>query len=98
MTWKPETYLQFAGRVPVRLPIFWPVSRTENPARDPIRVIDLGCGTGNSTALLAARWPRARLEGLDSSEAMLAEARAGEVPADWVPGDIARWQPKPPTT
>ncbi|MGF1527550.1 MAG: trans-aconitate 2-methyltransferase [Candidatus Competibacterales bacterium] len=38
-------------------------------------VLDLGCGSGTSTALLVARWPSARVEGVDTSEAMVAKAR-----------------------
>jgi trans-aconitate 2-methyltransferase len=59
----------------------------------PAHVIDLGCGPGNSTALLAARWPKASLEGLDSSQAMPDEARASGIKAEWVQDDIAGWQP-----
>jgi malonyl-CoA O-methyltransferase len=48
---------------------------------DPIRldartVVDLGCGTGESFAELARRFPAARLVGLDIAPAMLARARA----------------------
>jgi trans-aconitate 2-methyltransferase len=43
----------------------------ENPAY----VVDLGCGPGERTADLAARWPNAVVEGIDSSEQMIAEAR-----------------------
>jgi trans-aconitate 2-methyltransferase len=89
MTWNPDTYLQFAG--PRTRPAAELLARVES--QKPARVIDLGCGPGNSTALLAARWPGARLEGLDSSEAMLAEARASGVVADWVLADLASWQP-----
>jgi trans-aconitate 2-methyltransferase len=39
------------------------------------RVVDLGCGPGNSTAVVAAAWPAAEITGLDSSPTMLAAAR-----------------------
>ncbi|MCY9783122.1 class I SAM-dependent methyltransferase [Nocardiopsis sp. EMB25] len=41
-----------------------------------MRVLDLGCGTGASTAALARLFPRARIIGVDASEGMLARARA----------------------
>ncbi|WP_116247820.1 class I SAM-dependent methyltransferase [Nocardiopsis sp. FIRDI 009] len=40
------------------------------------RILDLGCGTGASTAALARLFPRARITGVDASEGMLARARA----------------------
>lgn len=89
MTWNPDTYLQFAG--PRTRPAAELLARV--PVESPARVVDLGCGPGNSTALLAARWPEARLEGLDSSEEMLAQARASGVTADWVLADLAQWRP-----
>ncbi|MEU3017956.1 class I SAM-dependent methyltransferase [Nocardiopsis sp. NPDC007018] len=39
-------------------------------------LLDLGCGTGASTAALAREYPLARIVGVDSSEGMLREARA----------------------
>jgi trans-aconitate 2-methyltransferase len=87
MNWNPQTYLQFGG--PRTRPAADLLARI--PAEAPGRVIDLGCGPGNSTALLAARWPQAELEGLDSSHAMLAEAAASGVPARWVLADLAQW-------
>ena len=93
MTWNPQTYLQFAGPRTRRPPICWPGC----PAEAPGRVIDLGCGPGNSTALLAARWPEAGLEGLDSSPAMLAEARASGVAGATGCWPIwPRWSPAAP--
>ena len=60
---------------------------------NPSRVVDLGCGPGNSTALLRARWPSAHLEGLDSSAGMLDEARNSGVKAHWIQADAATWSP-----
>ncbi len=62
------------------------------PTADALRALDLGCGPGNSTAVLAARYPQAFLTGIDSAEDMIRAAR------DRLPGvtfeiaDIANWQ------
>ncbi len=37
--------------------------------------VDLGCGPGNITDLIARRWPKARVIGVDGSEFMLSAAR-----------------------
>jgi trans-aconitate 2-methyltransferase len=39
------------------------------------RAVDLGCGPGNSTEVLAARFPTAEVSGLDSSPDMIEAAR-----------------------
>jgi trans-aconitate 2-methyltransferase len=59
----------------------------------PRRAIDLGCGTGEITLALKARWPDAEVLGLDSSAAMLDKARALGGAVDWVQADIADWSP-----
>lgn len=46
------------------------------PLQDTAFVVDLGCGPGNSTEILAQRFPGAELLGLDASPAMLEAARA----------------------
>lgn len=57
----------------------------------PERVIDLGCGPGNSTAVLAERWPESELTGLDSSPEMIAAAQKAYPHRNWRIGDIAAW-------
>lgn len=90
--WDPATYLAFSEE------------RTR-PARDlisrigmdaPARIVDLGCGAGNSTRLLAAHWPRSRVTGVDSSPEMLAAARAIDGLIEWAQADIATWAPDEP--
>jgi trans-aconitate 2-methyltransferase len=60
----------------------------------PGRVIDLGCGPGNSTSVLAERWPKCELTGLDSSPDMIAAARKSYPQMNWQTGDIAAWAEK----
>src|SRR5262249_24922193 len=57
----------------------------------PASAIDLGCGPGNSTEVVAGRWPRARITGLDSSPAMIAAAREKHPEWNWVANDITAW-------
>jgi trans-aconitate 2-methyltransferase len=57
----------------------------------PASVIDLGCGPGNSTAVLAQRWPMAELTGIDSSPEMIEAARKSDPRLTWRVGDIAAW-------
>lgn len=86
--WDPGRYLQFADE-------------RFRPSRDllarlegaPGVIWDLGCGTGEITALLGARWPEAEVHGLDSSTEMLARARS-RPGIEWVHGDIAGWEPR----
>ena len=51
------------------------------------RAVDLGCGPGNSTALLRERWPNARLSGVDNSPEMLERARRDFPAMEWILGD-----------
>ncbi len=96
MSWDPALYLSFGDHRtrPAADPAGQGAFRP--PAKEPGRIIDLGCGPGNSTALLSARWPKAKLTGMDNSGAMLTEARASAVPADWLLADLAGWQADAP--
>jgi trans-aconitate 2-methyltransferase len=88
--WNPAQYLAFADE------------RTR-PARDLLaqvplaearRAYDLGCGPGNSTALLVERFPPARVTGIDNSPAMLEAGRAACPEATFAFGDLATWEPR----
>ena len=90
MTWDPDVYESYADH---RLRPGVELLR-RIPSVHPRRVVDLGCGTGRLTAELARRWPEARVEGVDSSEAMLDRAQVGTV--TWVEADIRDWEPDEP--
>ena len=64
------------------------------PLPEAARVVDLGCGPGNSTELLANRFPKAQVVGTDNSEAMLASARERLPQARFELSDIATWAPR----
>jgi trans-aconitate 2-methyltransferase len=64
------------------------------PDIDPRRIVDLGCGTGELTAVLASRWPDAEVVGIDSSTDMIERAVAAHPAIDWRVKDIAGWEPK----
>lgn len=56
------------------------------------QVVDLGCGPGNSTAVLQAHVPKARVIGVDNSEDMLHAARERLPQVDFQLADIQHWQ------
>lgn len=57
---------------------------------------DLGCGPGNSTELLVARFPSATVIGTDNSQSMLDSAKKRLPAARFELSDIASWQPETP--
>ena len=63
------------------------------PLRSAARVFDLGCGPANSTELLIERFPDAEVIGLDSSPAMLAQARERLPKAEFKQADLTTWTP-----
>lgn len=89
-TWDPTQYLKFEEER--TLPCRDLVARIR--LQSPASIVDLGCGPGNSTSVLAGRWPTARLVGVDNSEKMLESARAAGVSAEWVLADMSKWVPE----
>ncbi len=86
-SWDPQRYLTYAderGRPFVEL-----LGRVG--AQAPRSVVDLGCGPGNLTSLLAQRWPDAEVRGLDSSAAMIEAARRDVPGIDVEQADLREW-------
>jgi trans-aconitate 2-methyltransferase len=89
-SWDPGQYVKF-------------LDERTRPSRDlcaridlaaPARVLDVGCGPGNSTRVLRERWPDADLAGLDSSPDMIAQARADRPDGTWILADAAAFEPE----
>jgi trans-aconitate 2-methyltransferase len=70
MPWDPDKYHQFKGER--QAPFFDLLSLVR--VREDLKVIDLGCGTGELTALLVERLPRSQVLGIDNSPQMLERA------------------------
>jgi trans-aconitate 2-methyltransferase len=94
--WDPEQYLRFADER--SRPFGDLLARVgAGPAG---AVVDLGCGPGTLTRLLAERWPEARIEAVDNSPDMV--RRAESELADLAPrvgvglADVREWSPSGP--
>ena len=70
MPWNPDTYNQFKKER--YQPFFDLISHIEE--KPGMRILDLGCGTGELTQVLAGKFPGSRVTGIDNSAEMLAGA------------------------
>jgi trans-aconitate 2-methyltransferase len=87
--WNPDLYLKFSDqRARPAADLI-----TQIKLQSPKRIIDLGCGTGNSTEQVHARWPQAEITGLDSSASMLEQARKRHPDWHWIESNIESWKP-----
>jgi len=89
MTWSAQQYSAFE-RERTR-PVRDLVAAIPLPEAD--TAIDLGCGPGNSTEVLAERFPTAAVSAIDNSSDMIAAARARLPNVRFDLADIATWDP-----
>src|SRR5262249_22516447 len=87
--WDANLYLKFACQRARPATDLIAQIELENPKH----IIDLGCGTGNSTEQLHRRWPQANLAGLDNSSEMLGQARSNHPDWQWIESTIEQWSP-----
>jgi trans-aconitate 2-methyltransferase len=66
------------------------------PPIDAHSVIDLGCGPGNSTEVLAACYPQANISGIDSSSDMIEAARRRLPHVSFAVADLQAWKDEGP--
>jgi trans-aconitate 2-methyltransferase len=89
MSWSASQYVKFEDERtrPVRDLI------AAIPTVEDSRAIDLGCGPGNSTEVLLARYPKDFVTGIDSAEDMVRAARESLPGVSLEPADISTWHP-----
>ena len=74
MPWNPEIYNKFKN---IRYQPFYDLIDFIKPM-EAMKAIDLGCGTGEQTSILADKFPNADFLGVDSSEEMLEQSKSLE--------------------
>lgn len=91
-SWSPSDYLKFEDERTLAARDLLDRVKLDHATR----VVDIGCGPGNSTELLAERFPDAEIIGFDSSADMLVKARARLPNAKFFEADVASWAPDGP--
>jgi trans-aconitate 2-methyltransferase len=92
VSWSPDQYLKFSQ--PRLRPAIELLNRI---ALDhPQCIYDLGCGAGNVTAAIIARWPQARITGVDTSAEMLAKAAKALPQVQWQRQSLDQWRAAEP--
>jgi trans-aconitate 2-methyltransferase len=84
--WNPGLYLKFQKER--NQPSIDLVSRID--LANPKSIIDIGCGPGNSTQILARRWPGSRIIGIDNSPSMIETAVRDYPGMEWLLLDASK--------
>jgi trans-aconitate 2-methyltransferase len=88
--WNPDLYMQYRSeRTQPSIDLIAKIN-TANPTS----IIDIGCGPGNSTQVLANRWPKAGITGLDSSPSMITKAKNDYPNQEWIVADALTYDSK----
>src|SRR6201995_1953266 len=85
--WSAEQYLKFEDertRPPRDL-------LAQVPLTDARKIVDIGCGPGNSTELLVKHCPNATVIGIDTSTAKLRQARERLPKQTFIEANVAHW-------
>jgi trans-aconitate 2-methyltransferase len=78
--WNPDLYLKFnRERTQPSIDL---VKRINSDC--PSKIIDIGCGPGNSTQILVQRWPDSLITGIDNSPAMIEKAKKDYPNQNWI--------------
>jgi trans-aconitate 2-methyltransferase len=84
--WNPDLYLKFnQERTQPSIDLV-----TRIKFESPSKIIDLGCGPGNSTQILVQRWPDASIIGIDNSPAMIEKAKKDYPYQNWEISDAGK--------
>ncbi len=78
--WNPDLYMKFnKERIQPTIDL---ISRIDFDK--PEKIIDIGCGPGNSTQILVQRWPDSKIVGADNSPAMIEKAKKDYPYQKWI--------------
>ena len=86
--WNPDLYLKFERER--TQPAIDLVARID--VSSPQRIIDIGCGPGNSTKILKDRFPNSHIVGVDNSAEMIDKAKNAYPWGEWILADAAEYQ------
>lgn len=86
--WQPDLYLQFKSeRTQPSIDLVSKINQV-----NPKRIIDIGCGPGNSTQILAQKWPKSKIVGIDSSASMIEKAKQDYPDQEWVIANASSYE------